>query len=144
MRMDRLKRLFLAVFLVSALAAAAGCGESSNSGSFQPGGSGASGAGGAIGGGAGGGAGGASGGGAGAGEGGASGSAGGGAGDGDPCRELWVDCPGVVSDYRVCAGASDLDEETAGGVRYFSYYNCALGRRTQTLNIPAECALVWK
>ena len=65
-------------------------------------------------------------------------------GDGDPCRELWVDCPGVASDYQVCAGASDLEEETAGGVRYFSYYNCALGRRTQTLNIPAECVLEWK
>jgi hypothetical protein len=60
---------------------------------------------------------------------------------GGTCHPLQADCPGVMNDYEVCPAASDLEQRVAGGLRYFSYYNCTLGRRTPTLCVSANCTL---
>ena len=57
------------------------------------------------------------------------------------CGALRADCPGIANDYKICSYASDLEQEVREGVRYFSYYNCALGRRTPTLTIDSSCVV---
>lgn len=58
------------------------------------------------------------------------------------CHELWADCPGVAQDYKVNDSVSDVRQRVVSGERFFSYYNCSLGKRTSTIVIYAECELV--
>lgn len=60
------------------------------------------------------------------------------------CDSLWCDCPGTVNDYEVHPDAADLEQEVRGEVRYFSYVNCASGKRTPTLSVAAECHLSFR
>lgn len=60
------------------------------------------------------------------------------------CDALWMDCPGVANDYLVCNLASDLQQQVSGGARHFSYYNCALKKRTPTLTAPNGCVPTFK
>ena len=57
------------------------------------------------------------------------------------CSRLWADCPGIANDYEICNSASGLKQEIRGDTRYFSYYNCGVGKRTPTLPISASCSV---